>query len=355
MTQRMKTLIALSILPQIVVVKVLARYPDLIETYYSNGIYPWISGVFRVVFGWIPFSIGDIFYTIAALLIIRFLILKGRMFFFETRNFFREVFVVLSIVYFVFHLFWGLNYYRLPISSTLNISEDYTTEDLVSFTKRLIEKSNEVHFKITGNDTLMVTIPYSQKEIYDKTVDGFAILGEKIPEFSYKHKSIKSSLYSTALTYMGYGGYLNPFTNEAQVNSVAFSYKYPTVSCHEQAHQIGYSAENEANFIGYLAAVNNQDIYFKYSGYVYSLRYCLGELRHRDERLFQEMNTLIHPGIIKNYIQVASFWKKYENPAEPAFKSSFNTFLKANNQKDGIKSYNYVVALLINYHKKHTL
>ncbi|MDO1498956.1 DUF3810 family protein [Winogradskyella maritima] len=37
------------------------------------------------------------------------------------------------------------------------------------------------------------------------------------------------------------------------------------------------------------------------------------------------------------------------------FKSVFNTFLKANNQAQGIKSYNAVVALLIAYHKEHPL
>ena len=37
---------------------------------------------------------------------------------------------------------------------------------------------------------------------------------------------------------------------------------------------------------------------------------------------------------------------------EPIFKSVFNTFLKANNQKEGIKSYNAVVGLMINYRKQ---
>ena len=352
MSKRTKTIIALSIFLQIVIVKFLARYPEFIENYYSTGLYPYLSKGFRFIFGWIPFSVGDIFYTIAIILIIRFLILKGKLFFYETRNFFREVFVTLSIVYFIFHLFWGLNYYRLPIYKAFNIDNEYTSEELFEFTERLINKSNQVHSKIAKSDTLLVHIPYTRREIYNKTTNGFQNLAKEMPQLKYSPSSIKSSLYSLPLTYMGYGGYLNPLTNEAQVNSVAFSYKYPTVSCHEQAHQLGYSAENEANFIGYLAAINNEDIYFKYSGYIYSLRYCLGEIRSRDPEKFQEMTDKINKGILKNYIEVSNFWRKYENKAEPAFKSTFNTFLKANNQEGGIKSYSYVVALLVNYHKK---
>lgn len=39
---------------------------------------------------------------------------------------------------------------------------------------------------------------------------------------------------------MGYGGYLNPFTNEAQVNGITPKFRLPTVSGHEVGHQLGY-------------------------------------------------------------------------------------------------------------------
>ena len=351
----MKTYIALSIFPQILIVRFIAKYPEHIEHYYSRGCYPVLAKGFRYAFGWVPFSVGDLFYSIAIILIIRFLILKGKLFFHQTRVFFREVFVVLSTVYFIFYLFWGLNYYRLPIHQSLKIEDEYTYEELIEFTERLIRKSNEVHLQIVSQDSLMVTIPHSRRKIYKMTQNGFNHLGKKVPQFKYQVLSLKSSLFSLPLTYMGYGGYLNPLTNEAQVNSVAFTYKYPTVSCHEQAHQIGYSAENEANFIGFLAAIHNDDIYFKYSGYIYGLRYCLGEIRSRNYEKFEELTNKINPGIIKNYIDVSNFWRKYENKAEPVFKSTFNAYLKANNQEGGIKSYSYVVALLVNYYKNRQL
>lgn len=355
MIKWIKPILALSILPQIVVVKILANYPLFIEKYYSNGLYVWLSKIFRGVFGWIPFSMGDIFYTIAILLIFRFFILHRKKIFRQPRTFFKEVFIVLSLAYFVFHVLWGLNYYRQPLSKSLHLENDYTTHELVNFTKNLIEKSNEIHFKITKNDSLAVEIPYSKSEIYKMTANGYSNLSQKLPRFTYELSSIKHSVYSLPLTYMGYGGYINPFTNEAQVNSIAFNFKYPTVSCHEQAHQIGYAAENEANFIGYLASIHNDDIYFQYSGYVFVLGYCLREIKKRDKNLVKELTGLLNPGIIENYNNVAKFWSKYETKAEVFFKETFNTFLKANNQKQGIKSYSNVVSLLVNYHKKNPL
>ena len=60
---------------QIAIVYFLSKFPDIIERFYTNGIYIGISSFLRTLFGWIPFSVGDIIYTSLIVLIIRFLIL----------------------------------------------------------------------------------------------------------------------------------------------------------------------------------------------------------------------------------------------------------------------------------------
>ncbi|MBT8180448.1 MAG: DUF3810 domain-containing protein, partial [Eudoraea sp.] len=60
MNNRLSNGIALSIIPQIIIVKWLGSYPELIENYYSKGLYPFISKLYRLVFGWLPFSMGDL-------------------------------------------------------------------------------------------------------------------------------------------------------------------------------------------------------------------------------------------------------------------------------------------------------
>lgn len=355
MSKTLRTLFALSFFPQLLLVNWLSGHPEWIEKWYSQGFYTWFSKVFRWIFGWIPFSVGDIFYTILGILIIRFFILKGPLFFKSTREFFRQLFMGVSMLYFVFHIFWGLNYHRLPLHEKLELSDEYTTEELLEFTQRLIAKSNKAHALLADHDTTMIRIPYSHSKIYQMSSAGYQNLGKEIPSLSYSPPSIKTSIYSIPLTYMGYSGYLNPFTHEAQVNGMQIDFKYPVVVCHEAAHQLGYSAENEANFIGYMAAIHNKDPYFQYSGYIYVLRYCLGEVKRRDPEAFEAFNKTIHKGILKNFLEVSLFWQKYKNPAEPVFKSTFNSYLKANNQKGGIRSYSYVVALLVNYYKKQEL
>lgn len=348
-----KTILAFLFPLQIVIVKLLSNYPDFIERYYSNGLYPVLAKSWRFILGWVPFSIGDLGYIVLISFIIRWCYKNFRNIYKKPKSTLTTILAFLSVAYFCFHFFWGMNYYRLPIHESLQLDNEYTTEELLSTTEKILQKANHIHNNITTNDSLKIIVPYSRSEMFDKTMKGYHTLSKNFPELELTHKSIKKSIISLPLTYMGFGGYLNPFTNESQVNSKIPKYRFPNVSCHEQAHQLGFAAENEANFIGCLAALYNDDIYFQYSGIVFALRSCLRELYRRDQTEYEKLKERINPGILKNYQESRDFWNSYQNPIEPLFKTSYDSFLKANNQKNGIKSYSYVVALLVNYDKKH--
>ena len=352
MQKKTKTILALSLIPQYFLITLLSNNPNFVEQYYSNGLYPIISKMFRYVLGWLPFSFGDIIYAVSIIYITRWFFKNRKRLRKDTKQWFLDVFSAIAVIYFAFHLLWGLNYYRLPLHENLNLNHEYTTEQLISVTKQLIKKTNESHSKISKNDTLKVDLPYSKTEVLKAIPKGYDNLKQLFPNLKYYPKSIKKSLFSFPLTYMGFNEYLNPLTNESQVNSLIPLFKFPTTASHEISHQLGYAAENEANFIGCLAAINHDDIYFKYSGYTFGLRHCLNEIYRRDETLYEELVQTVNKGILKNYEEVYLFWKTHQNPTEPLFKLFYNNFLKANNQSKGMESYSYVVALLVNYFEK---
>jgi hypothetical protein len=349
MQQHKKLGIALALLPLYFLIKFLGQFPEFIEIYYSNGLYPVLSTCLRFTFGWLPFSFGDIFYSVSILYIIRWFVINFKRSYKDTKNWFIDVFSAITVIYFSFHLFWAMNYYRQPLHENLNLKAEYSTEELIKTTKILIEKSNNLHTSLTKNDSVMVIFPMTKNEVIKNTPVGYSILEKKYPHLNYHPVSLKKSLLSYPLTIMGFSGYLNPLTNEAQVNYCIPVYKFPTTCAHEIAHQLGYAAENEANFMGFLASVNNPDPYFKYSGYTFALRHCLGELLRRDPKLYEKLATTINPGIYKNYQEVSDFWISHKNITEPVFRETYNSYLKANNQSKGMESYSYVVALYVNF------
>ena len=349
MTKKGKIIIALSLLPQYFIVKILKQYPEYVETYYSLGLFPILSKLLNTAFSWIPLSVGDLMYSALILFALRLVIKNRKGLRAEPKTWILNITFFVSILYFMFHLCWGYNYYRLPLHTTLHLNPKYTTAQLKSVTNKLVVKTNKLHLAITKDSLLKTSLPYEFSELIEISQAGYLQLEKVYPNFKHDGKNSKKSIFSMPLTYMGFSGYVNPLTLEAQINAVMPLKSMPSTIAHEQAHQLGYAAENEANFIGFLACIHNEDLYFNYAGYKFALRYCLRELSKRDFDANESTLCTINPGVLEDYQEAFEFWSAYNNPLEPLFKAFYSHFLKANNQAKGIESYSYVVALLVDY------
>lgn len=340
------------LLIQLFFLQIIPFFPEQVEHFYSNGLYPLIARSSRIIFGAIPFSVGDCIYFIIIFIILKWFWNKRKSWKQEWKNNTLAVLSFISVFYFLFHILWALNYHREPLFEKMAIKKDYSDADLLVFTKKLITRTNAVQGQITKNDTLKVVFPYSQEQVFKMNLNGYKNLSNQYSYFTYNHLSTKKSILSLPLAYMGFGGYLNPFTNEAQVNDLGPMYSFPMTTNHEMAHQMGYASESECNFIGFLASVKNDNLYFQYSGYSMALRYCLANWQVRNERIFKQLLKTVHPGILKNYKESDLFWKQYETPIETGFHTFYDNFLKLNQQKDGMEGYSKFVNLMVNYYKK---
>ena len=325
----------------------LSYFPVQIERDYSTGLYPIWASFLRTLLGWIPFSVGDVGYSIVLLLLLKwcFTTFKNK----SWKLAFWQGIKVFSIGYFVFYLVWGLNYSREPLYSKLALNREYTPKQLYDFTKYLLCKTNALQLQITNNPHQKVRLPFSKAEALQSPLLGYAALPTAIAPKNYKQTSIKRSLFSTPLSYMGFGGYLNPFTLEAQVNTNGPGYVLPMTAAHEMAHQLGYASESECNFIGFLAASKHPDPVVNYSAYTLALRYCLGEWSERDPKLAKLFIGKLNPGVLKNFQESETYWAQYETPIETGFKWFYDSYLKYNQQEEGLESYSKFIDLLIHY------
>ncbi len=350
-----KYILPVFLIVQILFLKIIAFFPEVVERYYSNSLYVYISKILRTFLGKIPFSVGDVLYGI----LISYILIQigknrkiGKL---NWKDNLLQAVHFISVLYFLFHLLWGMNYYRLPLHEKMNIEKDYSEIKLITFTEKIIAKTNAIHYQITKNKTLKVTIPYSQNTILKLSQNGYNNLEKEYSFFKYDISSKKKSLMSLPLTYMGFAGYLNPFTNEAQVNYKLPMVSFPNVVCHEMAHQMGYASESECNFIGFLAGIKNDDSYFKYSAYSNALHYCLENIAMKNEAKFNELKTKVNLGILANYKENEFFWKQYDTIIDKGFHAFYDQFLKINQQKDGIESYSKFVNLLVNFYSEKEL
>ncbi len=336
-------------------IKMVSYSSRFIEHYYANGFYIFISNSLRILFGWLPFSIGDLLYAVVflSLLIklIRFirLLIKKQLTKQKLVAGFRRLIQFALIVYIVFNVCWGLNYDRKGIALQLQLQPKHETKhDLYVLTDLLLQKVNAARRNLPEKISYL-----SYEGTYGKAVKAYGKAQVRYPFLQYQFPSIKSSLYSVPGNYLGFSGYYNPFTAEAQVNVKMPRFVLPYVTCHEMAHQLGYASEDEANFVGYLAAKSSADPQFQYSVYFDLFNYANSELFLYDSTVskmhYQQLDTLVKQDIIV----YRNFLIQYKNPLEPVITKLYGNYLKANNQPEGIRTYSRVTAWLISYQKKY--
>ncbi len=342
-----------------IAIKWISLYPNRVEQYYTYGFYPLISKVQRFLFGWIPFSIGDLFYAFLVLIILfrigrflRILFQKklNRAYFTKTLQ--QAIFFFLFI-YVFFNLLWGLNYNRKGISYQLNIQvKTYSFNDLDTLTGKLQERLNEYAALVTEAQRDSIN---RKRVLFNESKLAYAAAVKKYAFLGYSPSSIKPSLFSYLGNYLGFQGYYNPFSGEAQVNTTVPRFLEPFVSTHEIAHQLGYGKENEANFVAFLACRSYPSNVFRYSLYFDMYNYAIGEVYRRDTAAGKKYQQQLHPQVVNDIREWKDFYRKYKNPIEPIITWGYGHFLKANNQPGGKQTYNEVVAWLIAYYKRFGL
>ena len=145
---------------QIILIKVLSFFPDFVERFYSNGLYLYISKINRMLLGWIPFSVGDIAYMVFILLVFRWLYQNRIGFLKNWKINGLSILSFFSIVYFLFHFLWGLNYYRIPLHEKIGIENEYTKLQLQNLTLKLIAQTNHLQLRIAKQHYKKVVFNY---------------------------------------------------------------------------------------------------------------------------------------------------------------------------------------------------
>ena len=339
-----------------ILIKWASWYPEWVENNYTYGAYPIITRIQRFVFGWFPFSLGDLFYGFLLLIVIfrsvRFfkLLFQKKL----TRDYFvagmQQAIFFFLFVYVFFNLLWGLNYNRKGISFQLGIEvKKYSLAELDTLTVAIQNKLNEYAALVTEAQRDSFA---KKRDLFREGSLAYQHAAKQFSYLAYQPVSVKPSLFSYAGNYLGFQGYYNPFSGEAQVNTTIPRFLEPFVTAHEIAHQIGYGKENEANFVAFLACKNYESPVFKYSMYFDIYNYAINEVYRRDSLLAKAFHKKLNPQVVMDIKTLRSFYKSYKNPIEPFITWSYGHFLKANNQPGGKQTYNEVVAWLVAYYKK---
>ena len=332
----------------LVIFILLADYvlPSSVRPYDRIIFYPFQS--FRMILlGWIPFSIGDVLYVLGGFFLlftlsrwvyytVKFSTFKGRLA--------GSVLNTISIILFVYLFFvigWGANYNKPPLREYWGLATPVIKEKAE---RRRVDSMALVAFNVFLVDKLNTTV------INYKTLS-FAETNERSKAYYRVYTDSKVRMHGLGIKETAFGyfmermaidGYYNPFTGEGQVSGRLPAFVMPFIVCHEMAHQAGIAAEGDANLMAYAIGTATNDATFNYSAYLNIWLYANNRLYRRDSVLAKKFESQLNKLTAAHLDTLEELSKKYNNEVSQYGTELYDTYLKMQNQKEGIRSYGNV-------------
>lgn len=337
--------------------------PAGVERYFSRGWYPVVARTYGAFTSLFPFSIAELSILclvagIPALLIIGAVQTKrglwGKPFW---KGFFSWIARAVCIIIFLFTIFCGLNYYR-PTFADLSglVIRDSSVEELAALCNELAQEATRLRPSLPAGTNGVMKLSQSPQELMQdarQVFSGLSARYEVFPDFPIRPKPV---LMSRFMSMMQITGVFCPITFEANVNVEAPDYSIPATACHELAHTRGFMREDEANFIAYLACAASDSVEFQYSGTMLALVHAQNRLYTADRTLHAESYSFLSDDVRRDLAYNNAYWDSFEGPVAEVSTAVNNTYLRANNQSDGVQSYGRMVDLLLaDYRQRHGL
>jgi hypothetical protein len=337
--------------------------PWMAEYIFARGLFRILAVPMGLLTGILPFSLAEILLyllpLLVLLLLVRFcyLMVRKKERIAILKRWLLNAGVVGSILLFLFVALCGAMYYRNSIAEVCGLEvEKYSAQDLYEVCMYLVEQANETKAQVTQVDENQVVVVEDFRQLSADAAESFQILAKEYPVFRYSTGKVKPVLLSHYMSYTGIVGIYCPFTMEANVNTDTAGYNRPADATHELAHLHGFLPEDEANFISYLACTFSDKAYFQYSGYMMALIYTSNALYEEDVEKYMEVFAGLSDEVKADLIYENDYWDELESQdayqtVEAASDKINDTYLKANGQESGVKSYGEMVDLLIAYYK----
>ena len=338
---------------------------DFVERVFSLGIYRVLSIGISYVTSLVPVSLSEIivillpfvFLLSIGITIARIIKKRGKRRLIAL-NYVMNLLCFLSVMYFGYVLLCGLNYYRYPFSyySKLEIKES-SVEELYALCSDLADLAKDLRQQVPTTDEVgNFKLSISNYEAGKIAREAMNELGEVYPVFAGWHAKPKPIIFSKVMSMGETTGIFIPYTMEANVNVHIPDYSIPSTMCHELSHLRGFMREDEANFISFLACMYSDHVEFQYSGVLEALILAGNALYRQDVEKYRELRNNYGPDVDGDLIANSYYWKEFEDTVISTVATQVNdTYLKANNQTDGVQSYGRMVDLLLAWYDQYGL
>lgn len=338
-------LVAVGVLAvMLVVLSVLSNNQRVCEFFATTVARAWIA-VFGTLFGWLPFSMYELFLVLAISGAIAFVVFV--IIFLAKRHWQRLVSltlaVVISVLAFVnvYTMTASFTYNRNPLPTSVyteHTSQDFSYEEAVALAELLVQKANYAYEKTNHDENGNIVYPFSFRELSDMLAEEYKRLDDPyFSSFTPKSKRIVNKWIMSQLHITGV--FFAPF-GEANVNGNENNLYLPVTLAHEMAHGKGVMREYQADLVAYYVLLTSENPYLQYGALAQMANVALGMVRlfPNSRETYLTLSASLNKGIAQEKANYHAFYAQFTLMKDVG--NFFNDiYLKLQKQPDGVGSY----------------
>lgn len=316
----------------------------VVERYYADRWYPSLQAAVTSWSNTTAFALFDVLVAVLALGLVLAWV-RGARLAWRQRSVARvarglwATAVFAAVLYLWFAVAWGLNYARPPLEAAIG----YDPSRVTAASLRALA--------IRATDAVNRTYPAAR-------IAGFPDRGAVPPTLVTALHAVerrlgrpratvpgrpKRTMFAPFFRASGVDGMHAPFLLETLLNPDLTPPERPAVLAHEWAHMAGYAPEDDASFVGLVAALN-ADAASQYSAWLVLFEQSVGQLPRVEQRA---LVGRLHPGPQADRDAISD---RLEARVEVVARASWETYdhyLKSQGVDEGVDSYTRVVQLVL--------
>ncbi|MCF0150362.1 MAG: DUF3810 domain-containing protein [Firmicutes bacterium] len=258
--------------------------------------------------------------------------------------------VIAAWLTFSFVCFWGVNHFGDDLYTKTGLTPtDYDKQDLYNAGLYAIEQANRLAEALPKTEAGGIDMP-SFHELADQAQSGFTKVCENYPALPFPANRPKPLLYTPLYSYTGFTGFIFAFTGESCVSRNTYPSALPLTMTHELSHAIAVASEDEANFLGFLACLENESLYFQYSAWYHAYCWCSNSLLKIDSELGWELVSRCSEAFAADLRATNAHYRPYDGKVQEAAQQVNDAYLKFYKEEAGVESYDRAVSYYVNWY-----
>lgn len=331
------------------------KNPSLADAY-TRSVFRPLAAVWTRFQGLLPFSLTEFLLILGSpallILLILALIRLIRRPHYRLRRLLKKSLSLLAIaglLLSLFLVFHGINYARSPLAQDLSLSvRQRPVHELEEAVRLLAKAASQTREEVDESEEGLAD-PGSLAHMWETAYVGWDLAAVRWPALASSVRARpKGVLLSHYWSYTNIVGLYMPLLVEPNVNIDQPAFMIPMTAAHEIAHAQGFAREGDADFAALLSCLSHPDPAWRYSGLMGAWKSAGNRLLQEDPDLWRQIwQEELSPAVKRDLAAESAYWEAFQTPVADLSDKVNDTYLKANKEEEGVKSYGQVVDLLL--------